>query len=291
MWRASAQCFSLRRHAQIHPQKAYHILIGKIGHRMYENRVGVFVSVHTCVSSSVSTCAYARARVCVCTFVCFCTWAFMEMSQWRSIADNVMTMASKILSGTGRDTKFPIHSTNQFSCACTTCVLLIPTWRAGGRYQVSFGSVLWVSVLAHHPAFCLVIYSAAKLIRKLHSWPSLTLPTLRTQIGNFLSFFVLPCGSAPRISRMRRIRNRSIIAINEQQQTVVEATRAWNSSRKRGFSRKWKSKIAGKKIFSVGKKSTSILFFSMKIKMMDLWMQIEGTNRNLPPECLKLHRF
>ena len=44
-------------------------------------------------------------------------------------------------------------------------------------------------------------------------------------------------------------------------------------------------------------------FFSMKIKMMDLWMQIEDTtlifimilvcyiSSNLPPECLKLHRF
>ena len=32
----------------------------------------------------------------------------------------------------------------------------------------------------------------------------------------------------------------------------------------------------GTKYFLWGKKSTSILFFSMKMKMMDLWMQIEG---------------
>ena len=51
--------------------------------------------------------------------------------------------------------------------------------------------------------------------------------------------------------------------------------RAWNSLRKRGFSRKWKSKIAEQNIFCE-KKNPSILF-SMKIKMMDLWMQTEGT--------------
>ena len=51
------------------------------------------------------------------------------------------------------------------------------------------------------------------------------------------------------------------------------------------------------------KKNRQAYFFSMKIKMMDLWMQIEGTTQtfimnfnvldfsNLPPECLKLHRF
>ena len=57
------------------------------------------------------------------------------------------------------------------------------------------------------------------------------------------------------------------------------------------------------KIFSVGKKFDKHTFFSIKIKMMDLWMQIEGTKQtfimnfsgldysNLFPECLKLHRF
>ena len=46
------------------------------------------------------------------------------------------------------------------------------------------------------------------------------------------------------------------------------------SSRKRGFSRKWKSKVVGKK-FSVGKKIDRHAFFSVKIKVIDLWMQIE----------------
>ena len=37
------------------------------------------------------------------------------------------------------------------------------------------------------------------------------------------------------------------------------------------------NRISWNKIFSVGKKSTSILFFSMKVKIIDLWLQIEGT--------------
>ena len=37
--------------------------------------------------------------------------------------------------------------------------------------------------------------------------------------------------------------------------------RAWNSSQKQGFLRKWKWKIAEKNVFHGGKKSTSILFF------------------------------
>ena len=41
--------------------------------------------------------------------------------------------------------------------------------------------------------------------------------------------------------------------------------RAWNSSWKRGFLRKWKSKIA-EKYFFCGKKSTSILFFLWKLR-------------------------
>ena len=52
----------------------------------------------------------------------------------------------------------------------------------------------------------------------------------------------------------------------------------------------------GKIYFLLGKigKHTS---FAMKIKMIDLWIQIEGTklifviSSNLPPEYLKLHRF
>ena len=56
-----------------------------------------------------------------------------------------------------------------------------------------------------------------------------------------------------------------------------------------------------RKIFSVEKNRQAYFFFSMKIKMMDLSMQIEGKNwysswllvckisSNLPPECLKLH--
>ena len=46
------------------------------------------------------------------------------------------------------------------------------------------------------------------------------------------------------------------------------------SSRKRGFSRKWKSKVVEKKI-SVGKKIDKHTFFPVKIKVIDLWMQIE----------------
>ena len=46
------------------------------------------------------------------------------------------------------------------------------------------------------------------------------------------------------------------------------------SSRKRGFSRKCKSKIVWKNIFR-WKKIDQHTFFAMKIKMIDLWMQIE----------------
>ena len=45
------------------------------------------------------------------------------------------------------------------------------------------------------------------------------------------------------------------------------------SSRKR-FSRKWKLKIVEKNIFC-WKKSIGVLFSPLKIKMMDLWMEIE----------------
>ena len=48
-----------------------------------------------------------------------------------------------------------------------------------------------------------------------------------------------------------------------------------DSSRKWGFSRKWKLKIVEKK-FRLGEKINKHTFFPMKIKMMDLWMQIEG---------------
>ena len=77
--------------------------------------------------------------------------------------------------------------------------------------------------------------------------------------------------------------------------------RTWSLSRKRGFSWKLNRKL-WKNIFSVGKKSTSILFF-MKIKMVDVRMQIEGTkliyvpnfsvlhSSDWLPECHKLHRF
>ena len=47
------------------------------------------------------------------------------------------------------------------------------------------------------------------------------------------------------------------------------------SSQKRRFSRKWKSKIVEKYFFRG--KNWQAYFFPMKIKMMDLWMQIEGT--------------
>ena len=51
--------------------------------------------------------------------------------------------------------------------------------------------------------------------------------------------------------------------------------RAWNSSWKWWFSQKWASKIVEQNIFS-GEKNRQAYFFSMKIQMMDLWMQIEG---------------
>ena len=52
--------------------------------------------------------------------------------------------------------------------------------------------------------------------------------------------------------------------------------RAWNSSLKQWFSRILKSNIAEKHIFH-GKKIDKYIFFYYEIKMMDLWMQIEGT--------------
>ena len=78
--------------------------------------------------------------------------------------------------------------------------------------------------------------------------------------------------------------------------------RAWNSSRKRGFLRKWKSKTAEKYIFC-GKKSTSILSFLWKLRWLTCecklkvsnwyssWIVVWYISSNLPPECLKLHRF
>ena len=59
-----------------------------------------------------------------------------------------------------------------------------------------------------------------------------------------------------------------------QTHSAASSSRAWNSSRTREFSRNWKSKSL-KKLISVGKISASILFVSRKIKMIDLWMQIE----------------
>ena len=46
------------------------------------------------------------------------------------------------------------------------------------------------------------------------------------------------------------------------------------SSRKRGFSPKWKSKVVEKK-FLLEKKIDKHTFFPVKIKVIDLWMQIE----------------
>ena len=57
------------------------------------------------------------------------------------------------------------------------------------------------------------------------------------------------------------------------------------------------------KIFFPWEKKLTIVLFSIKIKMMDLWMQIGGTklifvmnfsvqmSTSLSPECLKLHKF
>ena len=61
--------------------------------------------------------------------------------------------------------------------------------------------------------------------------------------------------------------------------------RAWKSSRKRGFSRKWKSKIVEKYI-----KINRHTFFFMKIKI-DLWMQIEGIKLILVMNFSVLHFF
>ena len=49
---------------------------------------------------------------------------------------------------------------------------------------------------------------------------------------------------------------------------LVDNVIAWNSSRKRGFSRKWKSKIARKYIFCGNNRQAH--FFSMKMKMMNV---------------------
>ena len=56
----------------------------------------------------------------------------------------------------------------------------------------------------------------------------------------------------------------------------IWASRTWNLLWKRGFSRKWKLKIVGKNIFHE-KKNWQANFFSMEIKMVDLWLQIEDT--------------
>ena len=58
--------------------------------------------------------------------------------------------------------------------------------------------------------------------------------------------------------------------------SLISFIRAWKSSRKWGFLRKWKSKITEKCTFH-GKKIDKHTFCSMKIKMMDVWMQSEGT--------------
>ena len=74
--------------------------------------------------------------------------------------------------------------------------------------------------------------------------------------------------------------------------------RCGNKDSRRNKNRKSRGGGGG---FSVGKNRQAYLF-SMKIKMMDLWMQIEGTKQtfimnfsvldysNVPPECLRLHR-
>ena len=84
-------------------------------------------------------------------------------------------------------------------------------------------------------------------------------------------------------------------------QSLEFEIRAWNSSKKWGFSWKWKSKSAEQNIFRGGKNQQAY-FFSMKIKMRDLWMQIEGRKLifmnfsvldffKFAPEYCKLHRF
>ena len=71
-------------------------------------------------------------------------------------------------------------------------------------------------------------------------------------------------------------------------------TRVWNLSRKLGFSKNENRK---------SQKTCSMEKNWQAIKMMDLWMQTEGIkliftmnfsvldSSNLPPECLKVHRF
>ena len=66
---------------------------------------------------------------------------------------------------------------------------------------------------------------------------------------------------------------------------------------------KWELKIAGEKKIFRGEKNRQAYLLYMKIKMMDLWIQIEDTKltfimyfsvldySNLPPEWLKLIRF
>ena len=70
-----------------------------------------------------------------------------------------------------------------------------------------------------------------------------------------------------------------------------------------GIHRRNEYRKSRKNIFSMGNNSTSILFFSIKIKMIDLWMQIQGTILifimnfsvlhffKFASECLGLHRF
>ena len=70
---------------------------------------------------------------------------------------------------------------------------------------------------------------------------------------------------------------------------VKAKCRAWNSSRKWGFSWKWKLKIA-KDLFRGGK-NRQAYFFTMKIKMMNLWVQIEGTKLIFIMNFSLLHFF
>ena len=83
---------------------------------------------------------------------------------------------------------------------------------------------------------------------------------------------------------------------------LIWCIRAWNLSQKQGFSRKWKSKIVEKYIFR-GKKSTTKLSFLWKLRWWTCecklkvqswyssWIVVCYISSNLPPECLKLHRF
>ena len=77
--------------------------------------------------------------------------------------------------------------------------------------------------------------------------------------------------------------------------------RAWNSSRKRGFLQKWKSKIV-EKYFSVEKNWQAYFFLwkwrwwicECKLKVQNWyssWISVCYISSNLPPECLKLPRL